>query len=77
MGATEELGRPPPRESRQEGLGVCEDFLEEEDPPISHNMVARPCRKFTNGKCLISINRMCQYSPMTLDGPTESTFHTH
>lgn len=32
MGATEELGRPPPRESRQEGLGVCEDFLEEEDP---------------------------------------------
>lgn len=32
MGATEGLGSPLPGERRPEGLGVCENFLEEEDP---------------------------------------------
>lgn len=51
MGATEGLGSPLPGQRRPEGLRVCEDFLEEEDPHKPPT-VAGPCRKFMNGRCL-------------------------
>lgn len=51
VGATEGLGSPLPGQRRPEGLRVCEDFLEEEDPHKPPT-VAGPCRKFMNGRCL-------------------------